>query len=520
MAKEWLLALLLMLLAHQETRGERLASCPDWCQCFTPAQMLCADPRMADLPRNVSAEVREVIVMTSAVRYLFTNAFQDSSHLTKLVFLNNDLRSVHSRAMEKLTELQELEISGNPLLELLLPGTFSKQERLLHLKLNFNRFAIVPPGIFDSLKQLETLQMRSNNISSLSPFLFMNLQKLQVLDLSHNNLLEVTKDTFAGLLNLQILRINSNFLSNLTADIFHSVSQLSELHLEGNKITELKEGTFQVLTKLKVLNLRRNFLSVFTDGVFGSEISPLTELNLQDNMLTEVSPLNRLSSVTHLILSFNQLTSLQENLLRNNTALENLDLSGNQITMVPETIFNDLVSIRTISFHKNNLSKVEASLFRDQAFIQRLDLSENQLKTLSVGFFDHFFPMHTVRLHGNPWKCDCHLWYLHDQLLNSSRKVEMLNRIQCESPQFLRKRPVVSVDKQELLCHLSASGMEGSRCSLQESDETMTIRCKVDRCSQKTVKVQFQDEEGSFQEFILKNESAVSQCRNETTALK
>uniref|UniRef100_A0A3P9HEC5 LRRCT domain-containing protein n=1 Tax=Oryzias latipes TaxID=8090 RepID=A0A3P9HEC5_ORYLA len=360
MAKEWLLALLLMLLAHQETRGERLASCPDWCQCFTPAQMLCADPRMADLPRNVSAEVREVIVMTSAVRYLFTNTFQDSSHLTKLVFLNNDLRSVHSR------------------------------ERLLHLKLNFNRFAIVPPGIFDSLKQLETLQMRSNNISSLSPFLFMNLQKLQVLDLCHNNLLEVTKDTFAGLLNLQILRINSNCLSNLTADIFHSVSQLSELHLEGNKITELKEGTFQVLTKLKVLNLRRNFLSVFTDGVFGSEISPLTELNLQDNMLTEVSPLNRLSSVTHLILSFNQLT---------------------------------------------------------------------------------------MRLHGNPWKCDCHLWYLHDQLLNSSRKVEMLNRIQCESPQFLRNRFHYPHPPPPTPCH---SGQREGK--LSDTNTKSTTRCCQNVC--------------------------------------
>ncbi|XP_024124727.1 carboxypeptidase N subunit 2 [Oryzias melastigma] len=518
MAQGWVLALLLTLLIYQETRGEHQASCPGRCQCFTPAQVLCADSRMTTLPRNVSAQAKEVIVMTSAVSYLFTNTFQDSPHLTKLVFLNNELLSVHCRAFETLTELQELEISGNPLLEYLLPGTFSKQEKLLHLQLNFNRFTTVPPGMFDSLKQLETLQMKSNIISSLSPFLFLNLKNLQVLDVSHNNLSKVTKDTFAGLLNLQILKLNSNFLSSLTADVFHNFSQLTELHLEGNKITELKDGTFQVLTRLNVLNLRRNLLSAFSDGVFGAELSSLTELNLQDNMLTEVSPLSRLSSISDLTLSHNQLTSLPDNLLRNNTALETLDLSGNQITAVPATIFNDLFSIRTLSFNKNNLSRLEASLFRDQQFIQRLDLSENQLETLPVGFFDHFFPQHTVRLHGNPWKCDCHMWYLQEQLLNSSRTVEMLNRIQCETPPFLRKRPVVSVDRQDLMCHLSAGETDISRCSLQESNEAMTIRCKVDRCSSKTVKVQFQDETGSLTEFILKNQPAVSQCSNETTA--
>uniref|UniRef100_A0A3B4UA73 Carboxypeptidase N subunit 2-like n=1 Tax=Seriola dumerili TaxID=41447 RepID=A0A3B4UA73_SERDU len=314
MNKELGLTLSLVLLFCHKGNTESHTSCPYKCQCFTSVQVLCADERMISLPRNMSKQVKDFIIMTSAVAYLLPHTLEESPQLTKIVFLNNALRSIHAQAFDHLTELHELEISGNPWLEHLFLGTFSKQRNLTKLLLNFNRFKAILPGMFDSLKQLETLQMKGNIISDLPTFLFLNLHNLRVLDLSQNKLEGVKRETFSGLARLEILKINNNLISNLTSDTFHNIS-------------------------------------------------------------------HDLTSLSDIILSSNQLSKLPEDIFRNITLLENLDLSENQLTFLPERIFN-------------------------QTFIQQLYLSDNQL-------------------HGNPWRCDCHMWYLHDWVLRNSLDVEI-----------------------------------------------------------------------------------------------
>ncbi|XP_068558063.1 carboxypeptidase N subunit 2 [Cebidichthys violaceus] len=513
MDKELGLILFLALLLCHRGNTQSHTSCPYNCQCFTSVQILCSYERMASLPRNMSRQVKDFILINSAVSYLFSHTLEESPQLTKLIFLSNALQSIHAQAFEHLTELQELEISGNPLLEHLYLGTFSKQGNLTKLLLNFNRFKTLPPGMFDSLKQLETLQMKGNIISDLPPFPF--LHNLRVLDLSQNMLEDVKRETFSSLARLEILRMNYNLISNLTSDMFHNISQLIELHFEGNKLSELPDDIFFVLTKLKVLNLRGNLLTTFSDKVFGFETTNLKELILKGNRLTELSSLGSLTSLTDLILSSNRLSDLPEDIFRNVTALENLDLSENQLALLPETIFRNLLSIKGIYLHKNNLSKVDSKLFEDQPLLQQLYLSDNQLETLPLGLLDPFVLQYTVRLHGNPWKCDCHMSYLHDWVLENSRDIEMLERMLCASPVYLRRRAVVSIDKDQLVCPASKEDMPDVRgCSLQATSDTVIIKCKVDKCSPMTVKVQFQEHDGSIMEHVLKNER---QCSNETT---
>ncbi len=516
MDKELGTILFLVLLLCHEGNTESQISCPYRCHCFTPVQVLCADGGMTSLPKNLSRQVKDFMTMTSSLGYLFPHSLEESPQLTKLVFLNNALRSIHAQAFEHMTELQELEISENSLLEHLFLGTFANQGNLTKLVLNFNRFKTVLPGMFDSLKQLETLQMKGNIISDLPTFLFLNLRNLRVLDLSQNKLQGVKRETFSCLEKLESLKINNNLIGNLKPDTFHNISQLRELYLEGNKISELSDGIFFGLKQLKVLNLRGNHLTVFSDKVFGFKTTDLKELNLKGNRLTELSSLSCLTSLTDLIVSSNQLSNLPEDIFRNVTVLENLDLSENQLTSLPKMIFHDLFNIQVIHLHKNNLSKVDAKLFEDQVFIQQLYLSDNQLETLPLGLLDSFATQHILRLHGNPWKCDCHMWYLHDWVLQNSRDVEMLDRILCESPGFLRGRPVVSIDKDQLMCWMSKDQMPDlSSCSLQASRDTVTIKCNVETCSPLTVKVQFQEDDGGIKEHILTNEPEHSQC-NET----
>lgn len=517
MGKELDLTLFLLLFLCHKSNTESQTVCPYKCQCFTPAQVLCADERMAYVPSDMSKQVKDFIMMTSSLAYLFPHTLAESPQLTKLVFLNNILRSVHTHAFVNLTQLQELDISGNPLLDHLFKGTFSNQGNLTKLLLNFNKFHTVLPGLFDSLKELEILQMKGNIISHLPAFLFLNLHNLRVLDLSQNKIEEVKRETFSGLARLEILKLNNNLISNLTDVLFHNISQLIELHLEWNKISQLDDDVFSILTKLKVLNLRGNLLTTFSDKVFGFEASHLKELNLKDNRLTDLSSLSRLTSLSDLVLASNQLSNLPGDIFRNVTLLENMDLSENQLTFLPDSIFSELFSIKAIHLHKNNLSKLDPKLFEDQNLLQQLYLSDNHLETLPLGLFDPFAIQHTVRLHGNPWKCDCHMWYLHDWVLRNSQVIEMLDRVFCKSPVFLRSQTIASIDRDQLVCPVSRGETSDlSSCSLQASDDTMIIKCKVDRCAPLTVKVQFQGAEGSIKEHILKNEPEPFHCSNET----
>ena len=74
---------------------------------------------------------------------------------------------------------------------------------------------------------------------------------------------------------------------------------------------------------------------------------------------------------------------------------------------------------------------------------------------------------------------------------------------------------MVSIDKEQLVCPTSKHDVPDlSRCSLQASGDTVIVSCKVDKCSPLTVKVQFQEDDGSVMEHILKNEP---QCSDDTT---
>ncbi|XP_028329077.1 carboxypeptidase N subunit 2 [Gouania willdenowi] len=516
------LTVALLLLLCLRGRAQLQTSCPYRCQCFMPDQVLCADESMSSLPRNMSRQVKDFIVMTTAVSYLFPHTLEDSPQLTKLIFLSNALRSINSQSFEHLIELQELEISGNPSLEHLYLGTFSKQGNLSKLLLNFNRLKTVLPGMFEPLKQLDVLQMKNNIISDLPSFIFSNCHKLRVLDLSQNQLQEMKTETFSGLVGLEVLKMSHNLLSNLTHETFCAFPHLTELHLDSNKIAQLNDGIFSVLTSLRELNLRGNLLTTFSDRVFGFQSSSLKDLNLQGNRLTQLSSISALTSLTNFVLSSNRLSNLTEDIFRNVTALENLDMSENQLDFLPRAVFRDLLNLKMLNLHKNHLSIVDAKLFEDQMYIQQIYLSENRFQTLPDGLFEPFFMQHSMRLHGNPWRCDCGMRYLHHWLTSHGQGVQMLERVLCESPNFLKKLPIMSIDSDQLVCHLSEDKTHyaSSACSLQESNGTLTIKCRASKCKPLTVNVHFQEDDGSIKEHVLKNEPDYSQCINETTSEK
>lgn len=504
MSKQWAAFVLMLIQLHC------CDCCPDLCQCFSPAKVVCSDESMKALPVNISAQVRELIVVASGITLLDGSSFRENLTLTKLVVLNSLVKKISYDAFDRLLELQELEISGNYYWLTFEVQTFSSLANLTRLLLNNNKINTLDAGIFDSLHKLETLQLRGNGLSHLPSLLFHRLHKLQELDLSFNHISSVSADVFQNNLLLRALSLQANTISELPEEIFTRLDHLEELNLRSNLISNLSAETFP--SGLRKLILKKNALVQLPHTIF-----------------------HKLHHVTYLDLSQNQLSGVPTDLFQNLISLKKLDLSENRITALPGSVFNGLFSIKAIYLQKNKLSSLEVNLLKDQHDIEQLYLSMNSLQSIPQGFFDDLDFQCVVQLHGNPWRCDCGLQYFFDWLRYNNRNVEDPTRVYCEAPEGIRGHRLVSVNKEQLVCGKnSSSEFQGSsapnvteipvdgdddgaiRCSLREVKGMASIQCKVTKCTSVKFQALYEFADGNKQESFISEWPAPVGCSNGT----
>lgn len=494
--------LLLVLVQLQCSRG-----CPDLCQCFSAAKVVCTDDSMRVLPLNISAQVRELIVVASGVTHLDGRSFRENLRLSKLVFLNGLIKSVSGGAFDRLPELRELEISGNSWLTLEVQ-TFGSLANLTRLMLNNNEISTLDARIFDSLQKLEMLQLKGNSLLFLPCRPFHRLPNLQELDLSFNQIGSVSADVFQNNSLLRALSLQANMIPQLPAGIFSHLDLLEELNLRGNRIRELSVDVFP--PSLRKLILKKNDLAQLHPSIF-----------------------HKLLHVTYLDLSQNQLYEVPANLFQNLISLKKLDLSENRITTLPGTVFKGLFGVKAIHLQKNNLSSLEEDLLKDQHDMEQLYLSMNRLQRVPHGFFDNLDFQCLVQLHGNPWRCDCGIQYLSDWIRNNLRNVEDMTQVYCQAPEFIRGHSLVSVDEERLVCGKNSSssgtnvteipvdgddGDAGIHCTLRDFKGQATIQCKLTKCTSVKFQALFEFGDGSESERVVSKEwPAPAGCSNGTT---
>uniref|UniRef100_H2UAI5 Matrix-remodeling-associated protein 5-like n=1 Tax=Takifugu rubripes TaxID=31033 RepID=H2UAI5_TAKRU len=159
------------------------------------------------------------------------------------------------------------------------------------INFGFNSITTIHNRSLAGLKKLELLMLHSNNLHYLPDAVFADLKSLQILKLSYNKLLEIPSSlTFSGLTSLLRLYLDHNLLQHIHPRALLQLPSLRLLRLQGNRLHQLHPHALCTLSLLNTyyfstlrhLDLSNNSLTTLPRNSLAT--APLLEtLQLQDN---------------------------------------------------------------------------------------------------------------------------------------------------------------------------------------------------------------------------------------------
>ncbi|CAH3971079.1 unnamed protein product [Pieris brassicae] len=441
--------------------------------------------------------------------------FLISGTLQYLDISNCNISSINPVFFTNITSITTLDLSNNPLVSLD-AAVFDNLTSLETLKLNDCKLKYLPENIFEALVNLKNLELAGNFLTETNwPEVLGNLPRLEYLNLRKSQITYLSQDTFSNCTNLVTLVLADNKLLDLdvaatlgnsvnhlelldlsnchikgpiSGEAFANATRLKSLYLSGNPLfaPDLQEA-LAPLPKLEKLflgncglrNLPDNF-NVFENlieldishnplaNVFTRLLAPLDKLeylNMGYSNLSFVGPdtFSHMTSMKRLVLSGNDLLSLEAGLFGNLTQLTTLELEfcglkrplnanaffknltytdlreiklGGNPLIIPEVgpLFPKALSqVTVLDLSNSNISSLNPDAFKntenitdlnlagnkicsaegDLAFLEilhhleKINLSNNNLTTIEPQVFAHNPKLHSLKLIGNPFICDC-----------------------------------------------------------------------------------------------------------------
>ena len=178
---------------------------------------------------------------------------------------------------------------------------------------------------------------------------------------------QITKES---ILNLRTLVGKGFGIVNLTG--LEYAKKLGVIWLRDNQISDV--SPLQNLTSLQLLDLVRNQISDISPL---QNLTSLQHLDLIRNQISDVSPLQNLTSLQSLYLNDNQISDVSS--LQNLTSLQHLELSRNQISDVSS--LQNLKALQHLSLAANQISNI--SPLQNLTSLQYLHSDDNQISDIS-----------------------------------------------------------------------------------------------------------------------------------------
>ncbi|CAD5205815.1 unnamed protein product [Bursaphelenchus okinawaensis] len=369
-------SLFLAIIEASVTQSSRIASvfkyqCPESCLCVPDVldvELLiisCKWPTIQNeylekFPRNATKSL-SINCNDRSKSQLLAGAFEGFGELKELRISNCNFEELTSDSFSGLQSLKNLHISdfGATKFD---KNVFNDVKTIDKLSLIDGEIKDMPEGMLCGLKNLQILSVSGNKLSDIKLGLDDDcpLEHLILLDVSKNQIRQIDSKDLIAFPVIRQLSAVQNGLDEIAADAFSFTKLLQHLDLEGNLIK-----TLPVLPEsLLYLNLADNRLE--TIPVTVANLENLVSLNLSHNEIDMKTP----------FLLFSQV-------------IEILDFSYNRFTTLPTPIFDRSVdTLKTLVLSGNELNSLEIGAFGNYSRLQMLDLSNNHLKSLPEGVFE------------------------------------------------------------------------------------------------------------------------------------
>lgn len=310
------------------------------------------------------------------------------STLRTLDLSNNRLVEISSNALEYMTELRYLNLSGNTKLGNGLPSELISQQSYSQLEVvDLRKTGIqkLPVKMLLSMKSLQELYLSDNMLTELGERSFMNFPNLTLIDLSNNKIATIKPHSFINVMSIRQLNLAHNRLVSYTGETFNTGTGLVNLDLSDNRLTYISPTSFRIHPRLESLKLGDNRLTFFpaTELIVGLQY--LTLLDLSGNKLIGVDELDfsRLPRLRDISFARNALENVGDLAFHNSSQLQILDLSENKLARLNERALEGLSRLRFLNLSFNQLIDLPDTVF-DKTRIQALesvDLSFNGFET-------------------------------------------------------------------------------------------------------------------------------------------
>jgi Leucine-rich repeat (LRR) protein len=302
------------------------------------------------------------------------------TELDRLDISKCGLKRIASGAFKGLSKLTELRISQNEISEIV-PGTLEYMKSLENIDLSDNRLQHLDSDMFSGLVNLKYIDLGYNNLQYLHPGTFLGLRNLQNLHLRSNPGLQIPSESFVSLTVLDSLDISKCGLETIASGTLKSLKKLTNLRISENEISEIEPGTLQNMKRLENLDYSYNILQHLDSDVFSGLVN-LKEISLKGNKFQYLHPdtFLRLPNLQQLHLSFNPNLSIptDRNFI-NSHSLSHLDISDCNISSVSVETFANVSALEWLHLGFNNLRTVDVNILRALPKLSTLYLNGNPL---------------------------------------------------------------------------------------------------------------------------------------------
>ncbi|KFZ53908.1 CD180 antigen, partial [Podiceps cristatus] len=324
---------------------------------------------------------------------------QKTSNIT-LIFKGNDISYIEPGAFR--SHFYSLDFGGCTDIPGVLVGLQNSRAQTLWLGTfhNMKKEPYISPDVLQGLcnVSVKDLYLQLRHFRNLNAAMFQCLTKLRKLDLTETHISALPPD-ISGMSSLTELVLNANSFKHLCNISSAAFPSLTHLHIKGNlQVLQLGSGCLEKLAKLQHLDLSKSHIESFDCcNKALSGLSSLRYLNLSHNIKLHLQDMlfKDGANLELLDLAFTRLhINTSQGPFRNLHLLKVMNLSSSHINTSIQHLFQGLENLMLLDLKVLILSYCELTAIDDQDFhslkkLRHVDLSHNKLTTFSTDAFSN-----------------------------------------------------------------------------------------------------------------------------------